>query len=95
MQPLKLKAIKQDAENLIPPRIEIRNRAGKYLSTIWADDRISFNRELDFLVEEIEIFSRLSKDFFTLYNSIIEKDEEIEKLKMELNQIDNPIISRQ
>lgn len=95
MESLKLTAIRADDEKRIPNRIEVNNRYGKYLCTIWDDDRFSFNSEIDPYVAETEVFVQLAKHFYTLFNSLIEKDEEIARLKTELNQFNNPAISRQ
>ena len=94
MTPFKLTALSKSDESAPSIRVYKRSNMTK-MATIWGDATISFNPEIDYEVEEISVIMELQKNFFTIYNSIIEKDEEISRLKKELNNITNPIISRQ
>ena len=94
MTPFKLTALSQSDESAPSIRVYKRSNMTK-MATIWGDATITFNPEIDYEVEEISVIMELQKNFFTIYNSIIEKDEEISRLKKELNYITNPIISRQ
>lgn len=90
MQQFKLTALRQSDESAPSIRVYKRSNMTK-MATIWGDATITFNSEIDYDVEEIEVIMQLQKNFFTIYNSIIEKDEEISRLKISLN----PIIERQ
>ena len=90
MTPFKLTALSKSDESAPSIRVYKRSNMTK-MATIWGDATITFNPEIDYDVEEILVIMELQKNFFTIYNSIIEKDEEIALLKISLN----PIISRQ
>ena len=90
MTPFKLTALSKSDESAPSIRVYKRSNINK-LAIIWGDATITFNSEIDYDVEESLVIMELQKNFFTIYNSIIEKDEEIALLKISLN----PIISRQ
>ena len=81
MTPLKLRAITADKEDNLPPSIEVNSMADKPLCTIWASGEVTFNCAIDYTIDELEQFVGLSKHFFSICNSLIERDKEIEVLK--------------
>jgi hypothetical protein len=54
------------------------------LATLWGDGTITFNSEIDYDVEEVKAIYGLQEHFFTIWNSLIEKDEEIRELRKEI-----------
>ena len=101
MQPFKLTALRQSDESA--PSIRVYTRSSmKKLATIWGDGTITFSPEIDYEIEEIKAIMELQEHFFTIYNSIIDKDEEIRELNAENKQLQlevlanlNPVIERQ
>lgn len=89
MQPFKLTALKQSDESAPSIRVYTRSNMTK-LATIWGDETITFNPEIDYETDEVKAILELGKNFFTIWNAIIEKDEEIRELKLKLN----PVIQR-
>lgn len=81
MKPLKLTAREEDKEENLPPSILVNTMTNKYLCTIWADSKVTFNHEFEFTADELEQISGLEKHFFTIYNSILEKDKLIANLE--------------
>ena len=78
MQPVRLTANKQ--EPLVPPSL-VANTNGKFFCTIYADGNVTFDVTRDYSKDELEAIIKIQDQFFTIYNSIIEKDTEIEFLK--------------
>ena len=81
MTPVKITAKEENKEDRLPPSIVIKSMSDKYLCTIWGDGSITFNPEKDYDAGDLERFIGIGKHFFTIYNSLIEKDSEIEVLK--------------
>ena len=83
MQPFKLTALKQSEESAPSIRVYSRFSMTK-LATLWGDGTITFNPEIDYDVEEVKAIYGLQEHFFTIWNAIIEKDEEIRELREEI-----------
>ena len=102
MRPLILTAKKEDAQKKLPPALEAETMSGKYLCTIRADKTVIFNPGFEYSTDELKQIAGIEKNFFTIYNSILEKDKLIEILNEEKEEAIkrmvhtiNPIISRQ
>lgn len=78
MQPLKLTA--HNPEMLTAPYLEARVNE-KFFCIIYADGVVKFDVERDYDKEELEEIIKVQDQFFTIFNSLIQKDEEIEALK--------------
>lgn len=90
MAPFILTAIKATSESA--PSIKVYTRNNKtLLATLGGEGTIAFNPAIDYEPEEVKAISQLQEHFFTLYNSIIEKDEEIRELKIEAERFKNPL----
>ena len=90
MKPFKL--ITKEPGEKFPPSIVLLDFKKEVVATIWADGRITpSEQQQDYEFEEVKYFLNISKNFFTFYNNLREKDKEIEEMK--LNQI--PTIVRQ
>lgn len=88
MNPLKLKAVKAN-ENSPNPSIEASTNSGKKLATLWADGFIKFEESTEYSTSEVNSFLEVSRNFFTIYNSLSELQDTVEKL-----QPGNPVIER-
>ena len=102
MKPLILTAKEENTEERLPPSIVATTMQGKYFCTIQADGTISFNPEFEYTVDELDQVRLVEKLFFTVYNSLIEKEKTIDHLgaknkalMKELMFSLNPIIERQ
>ncbi len=42
----------------------------KHYATIWADNTITFNSEIDFGVEDVEFFLRVASMYTTFFNNL-------------------------
>lgn len=90
MQPFRLTALQQSNDS--PPSIRVYSRSSMIkLATLWGDGTVAFNSDIDYEKEEVKAILELQEHFFTIWNAIIEKDEEIRELKLSLN----PVIQRQ
>lgn len=76
MQPLKLTATQGSTPSLIAHTL-----SGKYFCTIYADGNVTFDVERDYDTEDLKQIVQIQDQFFTIFNSLIEKDSEIEILK--------------
>ena len=93
MKPLKLQALKETKS--LPPSIRLFDFKNELVCTIWADGRITPALPEDYTIAEIEYFLLIAKQFFTFYNSLFEKDREIEELNKEILCNLFPTIERQ
>lgn len=82
MKPLKLQAIKETVS--LCPSIKLTDFKNELVCTIWADKRVTPAFPEDYTIQEFEYFLLVAKNFFTFYNSLIEKDTEIEELNKEI-----------
>lgn len=82
MKPLKIQAVKETTS--LPPSLRLFDFKKELVCTIWADGRITPALPEDYTISEIEYFLLIAKQFFTFYNSLYEKDMEIEELNKEL-----------
>lgn len=90
MAPFLLTATRATRESA--PSVKIHTRNNKtLLATLGGEGTITFNPAIDYEPEEVKAICQLQEHFFTIYNSIIEKDEEISKLELLIN----PAIQRQ
>lgn len=64
------------------------------MATIWDDDTITFSQEIDYDIEDIKSILEVQGQFYTIFNSIHERDEEIAELRRD-KLINNPITERQ
>lgn len=97
MTPLKLTA-KPESTDRTPPSLIVRTMSDKHLCTIKADGEVSFNPAFNYSTDELEHVLGIEKLFFTIYNSIVEKDKLIASLKEENKELKlnlNPVIERQ
>lgn len=92
MTPFRLTALKQSDESAPSIRVYSRSSMTK-LATLWGDGTITFNPEIDYEKEEVKAISELQEHFFTIWNAIIEKDEEIRDLRSENKQLQDEVIS--
>lgn len=76
MQPLKLTATQEDT-----PSLKANTLNGKWFCRIYADGNVTFDVERDYDTEDLKQIVQIQDQFFTIYNSLIEKDSEIEILK--------------
>ena len=81
MKPIKLTAVQEDRERLIPPSLVAHTLNGIFFCTIYADNNVGFNVERDYSTEDLQQIVQIQDQFFTIFNSLIEKDSEIEVLK--------------
>ncbi len=86
MRPLKLQAFKETYS--LPPSLKLIDFKDESVCTVWADGRITPAIPEDYTIEEFKYFLLVAEQFFTFYNSLIEKDQEIARLS-------NPILERQ
>ena len=84
MQPLKLIAVPENTEDRILASIHVNDFKGKNLCMLWMDEKISFNPNKDFSIDEIKHFTVLSSIFHTLFNNLTELQTEIEELNKEI-----------
>lgn len=76
MQPLKLTATQGSTPSLMAYTL-----SGKFFGTIYADGNVTFDTERDYDTEDLKQIVQIQDQFFTIFNSLIEKDTEIESLK--------------
>lgn len=93
MKPLKIEAIKKTVS--LPPSLKLTDFKNELVCTVWADGRITPALPEDYTIQEIEYFLLVAKNFFTFYNSLIEKDEEITELNKEILSNLTPTLIRQ
>lgn len=85
MTPLKLYAF--PGKDGIPPYIKACTISGKDICILSADGTVNFQKDTQILIEGLAQIVQLQEHFFTLYNSLIEKDEKIRELSS-----NNPVI---
>lgn len=86
MTPFTLVAHKETEDT--PPSISVYKRNSECkLATLFGDDTIVFNSYINYESDEIKCLSDFQTHFFTLFNSLIDKDEEIRELKLSINPI--------
>ena len=88
MNPFKLVA-KEGKQNMnINPSIQVLTNSGNHqIATVWADGIISFERDVDYTTDEVSSITAIAKNFFSIYNTVVELQKEVELLRLQ-----NPVL---